>query len=95
MLGGGLLHPLVSFALAMHFTPNFGSSFGEEGVPRFVAMHSAPGADLDKLRQFELDHMGVARSVLGLERITCNLLDLLSGLRAALIAAARRDSDAA
>ena len=78
MLGGGLLHPLVSFALATHFLPNFPQR-GDEDTPRYIAMHSSPGPG-DKLRKFEQEHMTWSRGVFGLERLTCDIPAFLKTL---------------
>jgi hypothetical protein len=84
MLGGGLLHPLVSFALATHFLPNFSRRLAStDPVPRYVAMHSAPGPG-DKLRRLERradgEDLNWTRDIFELDRLTCDLLYLLRQL---------------
>ncbi len=80
MLGGGLLHPLVSFALATHFLPNFERASSEDEVPRYFAMHSSPGAG-DKLRRFERECIEGRRRIYGLERLNCDIKLLLAALK--------------
>jgi hypothetical protein len=92
MLGGGLLHPLVSFALATHFLPNFvkrGPSM--QPVPRFVALHSARGPG-DKLRLLEEEadrnELNWTGDLFDMERLNYDLLFLLQRLADEITAAA-------
>jgi hypothetical protein len=84
MLGGGLIHPLVSFALATHFLPNFKTS-GDDSIPRYVVMHDTPGEG-DKLRRFEQKHMSWSPNPFNLQRVTCDIPDFLKQLIQAIAA---------